>query len=229
MPGCLTERLIAPRNGCRMHPDAPWITESVCFSSLSLFSIVDAPVKMIVGLGNPGRTYEDTRHNAGFMVLDRLAARWGTVFQADRQRKCEVAAGPGVLLVKPSTFMNESGLCVGPMMRFFKLDPRSVFVIHDEVDFPLGVIKLREKGSAGGHNGIKSLIAHMGTQEFPRLRFGIGQPRGKGEMIGHVLGKFRPEERELLDVMLGKAEDAVLYTMEHGITRAGNIFNAVPG
>lgn len=109
------------------------------------FSIVDAPVKMIVGLGNPGRTYEDTRHNAGFMVLDRLAARWGAVFKADRQRKCEVAAGPGVLLVKPSTFMNESGLCVGPMMRFFKLDPRSVFVIHDEVDFPLGVIKLREK------------------------------------------------------------------------------------
>lgn len=100
---------------------------------------------MIVGLGNPGRTYEDTRHNAGFMVLDRLAARWGAVFKADRQRKCEVAAGPGVLLVKPSTFMNESGLCVGPMMRFFKLDPRSVFVIHDEVDFPLGVIKLREK------------------------------------------------------------------------------------
>ena len=147
---------------------------------------------MIVGLGNPGRTYEDTRHNAGFMVLDRLAARWGAVFKADRQRKCEVAAGPGVLLVKPSTFMNESGLCVGPMMRFFKLDPRSVFVIHDEVDFPLGVIKLREKGSAGGHNGIKSLIAHMGTQEFPRLRFGIGQPRGKGEMIGHVLGKFPP-------------------------------------
>ena len=102
---------------------------------------------MIVGLGNPGRTYEDTRHNAGFMVLDRLAARWGAVFKADRQRKCEVAAGPGVLLVKPSTFMNESGQCVGPMMRFFKLDPRSVFVIHDEVDFPLGVIKLREKGS----------------------------------------------------------------------------------
>lgn len=88
-------------------------------------------------------------------------------------------------------------------------------------------MKLREKGSAGGHNGIKSLIAHMGTQEFPRLRFGIGLPRGKGEMIGHVLGKFRPEERELLDVMLGKAADAVLYTMEHGITKAGNIFNAV--
>ena len=182
---------------------------------------------MIVGLGNPGRTYEDTRHNAGFMVVDRLAAGWGAVFKTDRQRKCELAAGPGVLLVKPATFMNESGLCVGPMMRFFKLDPRNVFVIHDEVDFPLGVMMLRENGSTAGHNGIKSPISHMGTQEFPRLRFGIGLPRGKGEMIGHVLGKFRPEERELLDVMLGKATDAVLYTMEHGITKAGNIFNAV--
>lgn len=136
---------------------------------------------MIVGLGNPGRTYEDTRHNAGFMVLDRLAARWGAVFKADRQRKCEVAAGPGVLLVKPSTFMNESGLCVGPMMRFFKLDPRSVFVIHDEVDFPLGVIKLREKGSAGGHNGIKSLIAHMGTQNSRASVSASASPVAKGK------------------------------------------------
>ncbi len=111
------------------------------------------------------------------------------------------------------------------MMRFFKLPPASIFIIHDEVDFPLGVIKLREKGSAGGHNGLKSLIAHMGTQEFPRLRFGIGLPNGKGEMIGHVLGKFRPEERELLNVMIAKAADAVLYTMKHGITLAGNIYN----
>ena len=170
---------------------SPDLQAASVFISFPLLSIVDVPVKMIVGLGNPGRTYEDTRHNAGFMVLDRLAARWGAAFKADRQRKCEAAAGPGVLLVKPSTFMNESGLCVGPMMRFFKLDPRSVFVIHDEVDFPLGVMKLREKGSAGGHNGMKSLIAHMGTQEFPRLRFGIGQPRGKGEMTGHVQGGGR--------------------------------------
>ena len=167
------------------------------------------------------------RHPTFQILFHNLSVLFCAVFKTDRQRKCELAAGPGVLLVKPATFMNESGLCVGPMMRFFKLDPRSVFVIHDEVDFPLGVMKLREKGSAGGHNGIKSLIAHMGTQEFPRLRFGIGLPRGKGEMIGHVLGKFRPEERELLDVMLGKAADAVLYTMEHGITKAGNIFNAV--
>ena len=103
--------------------------------------MADVALKIIVGLGNPGKTYEATRHNAGFMVVDRLAAQWGCVCKADRQRKCELAAGPGVLLVKPATFMNESGLCIGRMKRFFKLDPRSVFVIHDEVDFPLGVIK----------------------------------------------------------------------------------------
>jgi PTH1 family peptidyl-tRNA hydrolase len=157
--------------------------------------------------------------------LDKLAAHWGCTFKTDKQRKGELAAGPGVLLVKPTTFMNESGQCVGQLMRFFKLDPRSIFVVHDEVDFPLGVIKLREKGSAGGHNGIKSLIAHLGTQEFSRLRFGIGQPFGKEEMIGHVLGKFRPDERELLEIMVGKSVDAILYTMQHGITKAGNIFN----
>lgn len=189
--------------------------------------MADLPIKLIVGLGNPGKTYEGTRHNAGFMVADRLAAHWGCTFAPDRQRKCHLAAGPGVLLVKPDTFMNESGLCVGPIMRFFKLDPRSVFVIHDEVDFPLGMMKLREKGSAGGHNGLKSLIAHLGAQEFPRLRFGIGLPRGKGEMIGHVLGKFRPDEQELLDVMLARAADAVLYTMEYGLVKAGNVFNTV--
>ena len=180
---------------------------------------------MIVGLGNPGRTYEDTRHNAGFMVLDRLAARWGAVFKADRQRKCEVAAGPGVLLVKPSTFMNESGLCVGPMMRFFKLDPRSVFVIHDEVDFPLGVIKLREKGSAGGHNGIKSLIAHMGTQEFPRLRFGIGGDFARGHQVDYVLGSWSDEERKALPERLKVFAEAVLSFATIGAERTMNLYN----
>ena len=180
---------------------------------------------MIVGLGNPGRTYEDTRHNAGFMVLDRLAARWGAVFKADRQRKCEVAAGPGVLLVKPSTFMNESGLCVGPMMRFFKLDPRSVFVIHDEVDFPLGVIKLREKGSAGGHNGMKSLIAHMGTQEFPRLRFGIGGDFARGHQVDYVLGSWSDEERKALPERLKVFAEAVLSFATIGAERTMNLYN----
>lgn len=181
--------------------------------------------RIVVGLGNPGKTYESTRHNIGFMVLDRLAAQWGVPFKEDRQWKAQLAAGPGVLLVKPQTYMNESGMSVGPLARFFKIEPERVFVIYDDVAFPLGSIKIRPGGSAGGHNGLKSLIAHLGSQDFPRLRFGIGAPRGKGEMTGHVLGKFRPDEQELLDVMLAKAADAALYAFSNGIENAANIYN----
>ena len=191
---------------------------------------------LIAGLGTPGKKYEDTRHNMGFMTADVLAERW-TVNFADH--KGLAMLGKSVMnldgrtvkffLAKPLTYMNDSGNAVASISAYYQIEPDHIVVIHDDMDLEFGRIKVKAGGSAGGHNGMKSLIAHMGTQEFPRLRFGIGQPRGKGEMIGHVLGKFRPEERELLDVTLGKAEDAVLYTMEHGITRAGNIFNAVPG
>jgi len=189
---------------------------------------------LIAGLGNPGKKYEDTRHNMGFMAADVLAERW-TVNFADH--KGLAMLGKSVMnldgrtvkffLAKPLTYMNDSGNAVASISAYYQIEPDHIVVIHDDMDLEFGRIKVKAGGSAGGHNGIKSLIAHMGTQEFPRLRFGIGLPRGKGEMIGHVLGKFRPEERELLDVMLGKAADAVLYTMEHGITKAGNIFNAV--
>lgn len=189
---------------------------------------------LIAGLGNPGKKYEDTRHNMGFMTADVLAERW-TVNFADH--KGLAMLGKSVMnldgrtvkffLAKPLTYMNDSGNAVASISAYYQIEPDHIVVIHDDMDLEFGRIKVKAGGSAGGHNGIKSLIAHMGTQEFPRLRFGIGLPRGKGEMIGHVLGKFRPEERELLDVMLGKAADAVLYTMEHGITKAGNIFNAV--
>lgn len=190
--------------------------------------MADLP-RIIAGLGNPGKTYESTRHNAGFMILDRMAREWGSAFKPDKQWKAELAAGPGVLLVKPQTFMNESGMSIGPLARFFKIGPERVFVIYDDVAFPLGTIKIRPGGSAGGHNGLKSLIAHLGTQDFPRLRFGIGAPRGKGEMTGHVLGKFRPDEQELLDVMLAKAADAAIYALTHGVEAAANIFNVDEG
>ncbi len=138
-----------------------------------------------------------------------------------------MAAGPGVLLVKPSTFMNESGLCVGPMMRFFKLIPAacSSFMMKW---ISLGVIKLREKGSAGGHNGIKSPSPTWAPRNSRASVSASASPVARGNDRARA-GQSCPEERELLDVTLGKAEDAVLYTMEHGITRAGNIFNAVPG
>ena len=131
---------------------------------------------IIVGLGNPGREYAETRHNVGFMLLDRLAAHLNSPWKTDRAHKCELASAPGVLLVKPQTYMNSSGESVGPLMRYFKRSPEQVLAVYDDIAFPVGTIKLRAGGSAGGHNGMKSLIAHLGTEKFPRLRIGIGVP-----------------------------------------------------
>ena len=125
---------------------------------------MDSPIRIIVGLGNPGRDYAETRHNVGFMVLDRLARRFEAEWKLDKARKGELAAGPGVLLIKPTTFMNCSGECVGPIMRYYKFEPEQVLVIYDDISFPVGTMRLRASGSAGGHNGMKSLIAHMGGE-----------------------------------------------------------------
>ncbi len=180
--------------------------------------------RIVVGLGNPGKNYAGTRHNVGFMTLDRLARHWGSSFKLDKARKGEVASGPGVLLVKPVTFMNESGQCVGPLARFFKIPPEQVFAIYDDVAFPLGTMRLRPGGSAGGHNGVKSLIAHLGTEKFPRLRIGIGGTEGQ-EMISHVLGDFRPDERDLLDASLDRAVEETLCVLQNGIEAAANLYN----
>ena len=181
--------------------------------------------KIIVGLGNPGKSYEKTRHNVGFMILDRLAARRGVQFRVDKQRRAQLASCFGVLLVKPLTFMNESGMSVGPLAHFFKIKPEEVFAIYDEIAFSLGEIKLREGGSAAGHNGMKSLIAHLGTNDFPRLRFGIGSPCGQGEMIGHVLGSFRPDEKEIFAATLERAVDAVECILDRDFSTAANQYN----
>lgn len=184
----------------------------------------DLPIRIIVGLGNPGRDYAETRHNVGFMVLDRLARRFGAEWKLDKARKGELAAGPGVLLIKPQTFMNCSGECVGPIMRYYKFDPAQVLVIYDDISFPVGAMRLRAGGSAGGHNGMKSLIAHLGGEKFPRLRVGIGAP-GQKEMVGHVLGKFAPDERPLLEECLAKAEAATVLMLQEGFQAAANKFN----
>ena len=184
----------------------------------------ELPLRIIVGLGNPGRDYAETRHNVGFMVLDRLARRFGAEWKPDKARKGELAAGPGVLLIKPQTFMNCSGECVGPIMRYYKFEPEQVLVIYDDISFPVGTMKLRSSGSAGGHNGMKSLIAHLGGEKFPRIRVGIGAP-GQKEMVGHVLGKFAPDERPLLEECLAKAEEAAVLMMREGFQAAANKFN----
>lgn len=182
-------------------------------------------VRLIVGLGNPGKDYAETRHNVGFMVLDRLARHFGSEWKNEKARKGELAAGPGVLLVKPQTYMNTSGECVGALMRYFKFEPEQVLVIYDDIAFPVGTLRLRAGGSAGGHNGMKSLIAHLGTEKFPRIRIGIGVP-GQKDMIGHVLGKFAPAERPLLEESLDKAQAATLTLLHEGFEAAANRFNS---
>ncbi len=184
----------------------------------------DLSIRIIVGLGNPGRDYAETRHNVGFMVLDRLARRFGAEWKLDKARKGELAAGPGVVLIKPQTFMNCSGECVGPIMRYYKFEPEQVLVIYDDISFPVGSMRLRASGSAGGHNGMKSLIAHLGGEKFPRVRVGIGAP-GQKEMVGHVLGKFAPDERPLLEECLAKAEEATVMMIREGFQAAANKFN----
>ncbi len=181
-------------------------------------------IRIIAGLGNPGRDYADTRHNVGFMVLDRLARHFNAPWKVEKAYKGELAAGPGVLLVKPQTYMNLSGESVGALMRYFKFEPEQVLVVYDDISFPVGAMRLRAGGSAGGHNGMKSLIAHLGSERFPRLRVGIGVP-GQKNMVGHVLGKFSPDERPLLDDCLARAEQCVLTLLAEGFEAAANKYN----
>lgn len=186
---------------------------------------MELPLLLVVGLGNPGRTYEGTRHNVGFDVLDRLAARAGANFANQLRWQAHVAVLPGgVHLLKPQTFMNLSGRSVGQLARFFKWQPSQVLVVCDDVSLPLGALRFRAGGSAGGHNGLKSIIEHLGTQEFPRLKIGVGAPP-PGELTGHVLGKFAPDERAHVENTLATAEEAVQLALSQGLARAANAYN----
>lgn len=184
------------------------------------------PFKLIVGLGNPGRQYEDTRHNIGFMLVDRMAAAASVPLQSTPKWQCHMGKLPddGTLLVKPQTFMNLSGRAIHQILAFHKWLPEQMLVIYDDAALPLGTLRFREKGSAGGHNGIKSIIEHLGSDVFPRLKIGIGgsQP---GNMVGHVLGKFSPDERPLLENTLATAHEAVQVARSQGIATAANQYH----
>lgn len=181
---------------------------------------------LIVGLGNPGRQYEDTRHNVGFRVLDLLASQAGAQFQSVPKWQSHLAKlpGSGTLLVKPQTFMNLSGRAIQQILSFHKWPASSMLVIYDDVALPLGGLRFREKGSAGGHNGIKSILQHLGSDEFPRLKLGIGSSQ-PGEMVGHVLGKFAPDERPAVENMLATAVEAVQLSRSQGIAAAANRYH----
>lgn len=181
-------------------------------------------VSIIAGLGNPGASYVGTRHNVGFAVLDAFAERCGAIWKPDSARKGLVARGPGVLLVKPQTFMNDSGVCVGALMRYFKFTPDQVLVVYDDIALPVGTLRLREGGSAGGHNGMKSVIAHLGTESFPRLRVGIGSHGGKS-LVSHVLGGFTPEEKAPVQAAVKRAAEALQLLLQQGFSAAANRYN----
>ena len=182
--------------------------------------------QLIIGLGNPGRQYQETRHNVGFMVLDRLAAASGASFQSVPKWQSHLAKIPGcgTILLKPQTFMNLSGRAIQQILAFHKWSPEEILVIYDDATLPLGTLRFREKGSAGGHNGIKSILQHLGNDLFPRLKLGIGTSE-PGEIVGHVLGKFSPDEQPILENMLATALDAVQLARSQGIATAAHRYH----
>jgi peptidyl-tRNA hydrolase, PTH1 family len=185
-------------------------------------------MKIVVGLGNPGRQYEATRHNVGWMVLDRLAERAGWIGRARSRDAAATVHGRyrdvDLLLAKPTTYMNLSGVAVRKLLARHRLPPGDMLVVVDDFALPLGRLRLRERGSAGGHNGLRSISAELGSQEFARLRVGIGEPSEAA--IDHVLSRFRADERELLDEVLDAAADAVEDWALEGAPRAANTWNA---
>ena len=184
---------------------------------------------LVVGLGNPGDQYENTRHNAGFQVIDALADRGN--FPVQRLKfhaltNTATVGGQGVLVMKPVTYMNLSGQAVGEAARFYKISPDHVLVISDDVDLPLGKLRIRKGGSAGGHNGLKSIIQHLGTDQFPRLKVGVGgKPHPDYDMADWVLGKLQGEDKRTMDDAAVRAAQAVECLLSQGIDRAMNQFN----
>lgn len=181
-------------------------------------------LKLIVGLGNPGREYEGTRHNIGFEVLDLWADEHRTEFESQRKWEGEVAKVGGLTALKPMTFMNLSGRSVATLARFYRWTPEQILVVYDDVSLPVGTLRFRENGGDGGHNGIKSMIACLGSKEFPRLKVGVGSA-GPGSLVGHVLGKFAPNEREEVQNTLARAVLAVQLAASAGVMSAANEFN----
>ncbi len=186
-------------------------------------------VKLVVGLGNPGPEYERTRHNVGFQVLDVLARRHRLTFTPHRFRALVAewrVNGQTVLLVKPLTYMNLSGEAVGPLARHHHVPPEAILVVYDDMDLPFGTLRMRPKGGSGGHKGVASIIQHLGTTEFPRLRVGIGRPPGRMDPVDYVLSPFTPEEEETMAVVREEAADAVELWVRVGTDRAMNRVNA---
>ena len=183
---------------------------------------------LIIGLGNIGEKYDNTRHNIGFDAIDKIAEVYNISIN---RKKFKGEYGEGfiggekTLIIKPTTFMNLSGECVREVIDFYKLTNEDILVIYDDISLDVGKLRIREKGSAGGHNGIKSIISHLGTDQFSRIKIGVGQP--KGDLVKHVLGKFPKEEREVLDKVFDIAVEATETIIKDNTKEAMNKYNGI--
>lgn len=183
-----------------------------------------AAFRLVACLGNPGTQYVGTRHNIGFQIADELARRSLCDFKIDTNWNAETVQSGGRTFMKPQTFMNLSGEAVAGFSRYFKIQPADVLVVLDDISLPLGTLRLRKSGSSGGHNGLESILVHLGTEAVPRLRVGIGSP-GNTPLHNHVLGRFEKDELPLVEDAVLRAADAFEYANAHGIDAAMNKFN----
>ena len=183
-------------------------------------------IRLVAGLGNPGREYENTRHNAGFMVVDRLTTRLGmTLGFSSNWQALWGRTADGCTYLKPMTYMNLSGRSVRACGQFYKIAAAETLIVYDDLALPLGQLRLRKEGSSGGQNGMESVIDHLGTPAVPRLRVGIGAVERAHSMVDHVLSQFTKREREVLDAAIDRAADAVEHARMHGVESAMNLFN----
>ena len=185
-------------------------------------------VSLVIGLGNPGREYVETRHNVGFQIVSLLAEKHALKFSR-MQNEALVATGRisdvRVVLAKPQTWMNDSGRAVGPLAKFYKVELARLLVIYDDLDRPAGTLRLRSEGSHGGHNGMRSIVARLGARDFPRLRIGIGRPPGRMDPAAYVLQPFSRDEEALIDMARARAVQAIECFLAEGIVAAMNKFN----
>ncbi|MBF0818093.1 aminoacyl-tRNA hydrolase [Streptococcus acidominimus] len=186
--------------------------------------------KLIVGLGNPGDRYEETKHNVGFMFIDRIAKKENLSFSHDKIFQADIATtfinSEKIYLVKPTTFMNESGKAVHALLTYYGLAKEDLVVIYDDLDMAVGKVRFRQKGSAGGHNGIKSIIKHLGSQEFNRIKIGIGRPKNGMTVVQHVLSHFDKEDRIEIELTLEKLDDFVnVYLQENDAEKIMRKYN----
>lgn len=185
-------------------------------------------MKLIVGLGNPTPQYDKTRHNVGFAVIDHLMNEYGIALDTAKHKgfygKGRIA-GESVILLKPMTYMNLSGESVVQVANYYKIAPQDVIVVYDDINLDVGRLRIREKGSAGGHNGIKNIIAHLGTDEFPRIRVGVGMKPPKMDLADYVLSRFLKEEEALMEEGYERAAKAMELMVEDEISQAMNLYN----